>query len=62
MEEANFHSRTAGRDAHLSRVDCDADYDEPAKRWFDGVLAQLAWEPRAVIPAPEAEGESSWSS
>jgi len=39
------------------RVDCDAGYDDPAKRWFDGVLASLAWEPSAA-PPPQAQGES----
>jgi uncharacterized iron-regulated membrane protein/flavodoxin len=43
------------------RVDCDVDYDEPAKRWFDGVLAQFEKDQRTALSA-ETKGEPSWPS
>jgi sulfite reductase (NADPH) flavoprotein alpha-component len=33
------------------RVDCDVDYDAPAKQWLDGVLAHLADEERDALSA-----------
>jgi uncharacterized iron-regulated membrane protein/flavodoxin len=33
------------------RVDCDAEYDVPAKHWFDGVTATLRQEERAALTA-----------
>jgi sulfite reductase (NADPH) flavoprotein alpha-component len=42
------------------RVDCDVDFDEPAKRWLDGVVAQLGCDRHMALPA-QRKGESSWS-
>jgi sulfite reductase (NADPH) flavoprotein alpha-component len=42
------------------RADCDVDYDEPAKRWLDGVVAQLVFDRRMARTA-QNEGESSGS-
>ena len=33
------------------RVDCDVDYDIPAKHWLDGVLSHLAFEQRRALSA-----------
>jgi sulfite reductase (NADPH) flavoprotein alpha-component len=33
------------------RVDCDVDYDAPAKHWFEGVLAQLRENERSTLSA-----------
>ena len=33
------------------RVDCDVDYDTPAKHWLEGVLAQLTDNERSMLPA-----------
>ena len=33
------------------RVDCDVDYDLPAKRWLDGVRAHLLVENRNALSA-----------
>jgi len=33
------------------RVDCDVDYDAPAKHWLDGILAQLADNERGALSA-----------
>jgi sulfite reductase (NADPH) flavoprotein alpha-component len=33
------------------RVDCDVDYDAPAKHWLDGVLAHLVDDERGVLSA-----------
>ena len=33
------------------RVDCDVDYDAPAKHWLQGVLAQLTDNQRSTLSA-----------
>ena len=33
------------------RVDCDVDYDAPAKHWLDGVLARLVEDERSGLSA-----------
>jgi sulfite reductase (NADPH) flavoprotein alpha-component len=41
------------------RVDCDVDYDTPAKHWLDGVLAHLEKDERTA-PFGRTRGELSW--
>jgi sulfite reductase (NADPH) flavoprotein alpha-component len=33
------------------RVDCDVDYDAPAKKWFDGVFSSLQQADHATMSA-----------
>lgn len=37
------------------RVDCDVDYDEPARAWFDGLIAKLTGGEAVGVPAGESE-------
>ena len=41
------------------RVDCDVDFDEPAKAWMDGVLEALTGEPSAAATAGKATDASA---
>jgi uncharacterized iron-regulated membrane protein/flavodoxin len=41
------------------RVDCDVDYNAPAKHWLDGVLANLV---DSGDPSARTQGEPSWPS
>ena len=44
------------------RVDCDVDFDEPAKIWMDSVLAALSAPANAPYPGPLPAGEREDSS
>jgi sulfite reductase (NADPH) flavoprotein alpha-component len=55
---ADFDARLAelGATRIHPRVDCDVDFDEPAKGWMDGVVDALAGP--AAVPADETGGQS----